>query len=566
MHQTSPPSEVDASTRTASEVSQWLYLHTALGKGYVAPFAYTPAWVISSGVPVELTYRMREAENTFHAFHEESVASDKANLDRLEQLAQATKRVGTDPKVLAQIKSLKERLARPVFVNYRDWNADRATMLELLSKSKFRSMSFVDELGIRSHNYTVNKFLANKYISADLSLLSLTGDQSSDSVLIRSSSTGGANMLSVRGADTPRFNLMTLTSPSAIHKIHGRLREAVPCYGITVLLDVVPSETLQVPSDQIARVIRKVYATEDPNDRVVVDASPGWSEFLSMSPKDAAASGAAMGAMHKSLTSVQTLVKTITRAVITRKFFLVENDIAESGDRTLMLDAADLELAQQWFRDLAPKAFGVTHLSTRRKNAEVARAAWMSGPSVESCVAAKQQLIKLIREDEHQMVAAGSTGLAPRTLDAVLEANTNVFLVENKRRPGAKRAAARMITLHPEWEQAPVGGEDTGHPGDAHSDEVKDTLYRKWQKEAQRNMQGGGRPSVALDYLPEAMRSAAIGVQQRFWQTTTFAPSGEGGSTELWFRHSADGSDMCVWEESFREWKLREKWQDKDED
>ena len=529
---------------------------------------------------MDLTYRMRTAENDFHAHHEKSVAGDRARLEELEQMSQAAKSLprgssqaqgGNLVQITAQIKELKERLSRPVFVNYRDWTADRSTMLELLSKSKFRSMSFVDELGIRAHNYTVNKFLAARHISADLSLLSLTGDQSSDSVLIRSSATGGASMLSVRGADTPRFNLMTLTSPQAASKIHSRLREAAPCYGLTVVLPTPATETLTVQADQIAKVIRKVYATEIPEHRVTITMTPAWSSFLALTPQEVAPSVAALAAIHKSLASVSTLVGTVTRAAITRKFFLTENELPEpSEDRTLVLDDADLAVAQQWLRELAPSVFGMRHIETRRKNSEVAREAWISGPSAESCSAAKAALIKAIQADEHRMVAASAAAKMPsitaRTLDAVLEANPSVFGVEcDIRRPGAKRTAERMITLIEGWEATGVGGRGKQELGDEQPDETKDSLYRQWQQQAQENMIKGGHPAILVSSLPPSLKRAVSDVQKRFWQTTTFSPSGSNGETELWFRNSASGHDMCLWAESFREWKMYEKWQDKDE-
>lgn len=481
----------------------------------------------------------------------------------------------------AEIKDLKNRLARPVFVNYRDWNADRATMLELLSKSKFRSMSFVDEIGIRAHNYTVNKFLAARYIAADLALLSLTGDQSSDSVLIRSSATGGASMLSVRGGDTPRFNLMTLTSTQAAGKIHSRLLEAAPCFGATIVLPVNPASALSVPADQIARIIRKVYATENPEHRVTITMTPAWESFLSLGPEDVAPSGAALLTMRKSITSVRTLVRAVTRAVITRKFFLEETSIPEPvEDRTLPLNDEDLVVAQQWFRDVCQIAFKLKHIDTRRNNSAIARAAWVSGPSVESGVAAKMALVKLIQADEHGMVsanaAAKSPGITARTLDAVIEAYPSIFHVEtDARRPGAKRAAERMISLAKGWdsEAAPVGGSDTLEPGSEIDDTTLDALYREWQVEAQANMRNEGRPAIVVADLPPALMRAVIGVQRRHWQTTTLIPSGPPASPdgsgqpglELWFRIAPDGSDMCAWDKSFSKWKLHEKWQGKDE-
>jgi hypothetical protein len=586
MNQTSDPSGAASSASAASsEVSQWLYLHTALGNGYIAPLPYVHTWVISSGVPVELTYRMRAAENMFHAHHEKSVASDRAQLEGLEQMAQAAKtspRGGGGPsggdlaKISAQIKELKDRLARPVFVNYRDWTADRSTMLELLSKSKFRAMSFVDELGIRAHNYTVNKFLAARHISADIALLSLSGDQSSDSVLIRSSATGGASMLSVRGDNAPRFNLMTLTSPQAVLKIQGRLKEAAPCHGLTLVLPTPPAATLGVPSDQISKVIRKVYATENPDHRVVVTITPAWHAFLAITPEEVAPSVAALASLWKSLVSVQTLVGSLTRAAITRKFFLTEADIADpTTDRTLALDDSDLAVAQQWLRELAPTLFGMKHIESKRKNAEVAREAWISGPSAESLSSAKAALIKAIQADEHRMVSANAAarmpGISARTLDAVLESNPGVFEVTiDGRRPGAKRTAERMITLAENWRSGSVGGSTQPELGNDHPDETKDLLYREWQKQAHDNLDKLGRPVIEIAELPPVLRSAVIGVQRRFWQTTTLIPSGPKKAIdgqpgmELWFRNSPIGGDMCAWSESFREWKLYEKWQDKD--
>jgi hypothetical protein len=541
---------------------------------------------------------MRSAENDFHEIHETSIAADRARLEALEQTAQADKAssnamrggVGApmpdrqavqarQAATAAEIKDLKASLARPVFVAYRDWNADKATLLELLSKSKFRAMSFVDELGVRAHGYTINKFLAARHIHNDLALLSLVGDQSSDSVLIRSSSTGGANILSVRGADSPRFNLMTLTSPQAVNKIASRLKEAAPCRGITLTLATPPRDTLTVQASHITKVISKVYAVDNPTNRITVEFAPQWALFLGCDPSGFRQSEASISAQEKSLCSIKTLVHSVVRAIITRRIFLEEPNLegADTPERTITLGEDDLAQAVEWASALLEEVIGTKHLSQRAENATKAREARAEGVSPKRLAEAREQLIKMIQADGHFVPRSTAlrAGITARTLDAMLETYPRTFTtLADIKRPGNNADIKQAVTLVAGWEcedlppppSGPVGGKPDVQPGSEIPDDQLDNLYRKWQAQACANLRLKNKtPSIRVIDLPVVLRGAATAVQRRHWQTTTFLPSGEGASMELWFRFAPDGKDMCAWKESFIEWKLHQRWLDKDE-
>lgn len=584
-----PSGAVPCAASVSSELSQWLYLHTCLGQGYLSPVPYTPVWVVSSGVPSELTYRVRAAENTFHAAHEQSIAADRARLELLEEQHQTRKGPGYNGSpqarsTTAEIKDLKAQLARPVFVNYRDWHADRSTFLELLSLSKFRAMSFVDEMGIRGHGYVTSKFLAAKNVTTDVALLSLIGDQSSDSALIRSSATGGANMLSVRGAASPRFNMMTLTSPQAVGALSKRLKSVAPCKGIVLMLPDTPGETLEVHDGQIAKVIDKVYATADPAHRIAIELSAGWADFLRADLAHYPVSGlAGLAAVGNSLASLRTLVHSVTRAIITRRIFLEESTLPESdtAERTVPLTEEDLQLAKMWVSALLERVFGLRHLSVRADNAVKAREAKAAGLSPKRLVEARQQLIAMTQADPQGFISrttALRSGVTARVLDALLETYPDTFAtMAGAKRPEANKPIKQAIILVAGWERdnppaspsGPVGGVPDVHPGSELDADTVDRLYRQLQAEAHANLRAGGTPSIWPDEHPPALRDAIKAVRRRHWQTTTLLPSGPVkdayASLELWFRYAPGGHDMCVWKESFTKWKLDQKWADKDE-
>ncbi len=561
------------SASASSELSQWLYLHTALGKGYVSPLPYTPAWLITAGVPADLVNRMRAAENEFHAFHEQSLEPSRKELAKLEaEVRVLRKSIGVTPAKEEALRNLREHVAKPVFVNYRDWMADRATMLELLSKSKYRAMSFVDELGVRAHNYTVNKFLAARHISNDLALLSLSGDQSSDSVLIRSSATGGANMLSVRGSDTPRFNLITLTSPRAVSKIASRLKEAAPCQGITIALPTAEGDCLSVPASQIYQVISRVYATPDPNNRVSVQLSAHWAPFVGLQPSDVTKSEAGLSAIARSLCSVSSLVRAVVRAAVTRKFFLTDVGHADEPDRSLTLGEDDLAWARSIFDAVAPLVFGLKHLETRAENMAKAQQTWEAGCDPEAVVAAKMELVKAIKAEPDgilsmRKVIRENKAVTERLFHKVIELYPSTFTLQTDVRVASGRTVAFAVTLVDDRDSTQLSAGDEAEL----SEEIVEDLYDRWQEEAEYRLRQSKRPSIAIAEIPDALRPAIFTIQKKYWQVTTLVPSGppmeEGGhpTMELWFRFNGDRRPMCNWSECFREWKLAEKWADKDE-
>ena len=95
--------------------------------------------------------------------------------------------------------------------------------------------------------------------------------------------------------------------------------------------------------------------------------------------------------------------------------------------------------------------------------------------------------------------------------------------------------------------------------------------YANWQEQAYENLNAGGRPVITdADILP-VFRDALIAVRKRHWRSLTCIPSGppnehDLGTNELWFRNKTSGRPMCAWRYCFHEWKLAERWADKDDD
>lgn len=571
----------------SSEVSQWLYLHTSLGKGYVSPVPYGPSWVITSGVPASLVHRMKTAENEFHGQLEDSMAAEREELEQLEKTAQAKKNaprgVGaigipdtadTHAAQAVRIKELKELLSRPVYVNYRDYSADRSVFLELLSKSRFRSMSFVDEHGIRYHGYTVNKMLATRMTLNDLSLISLTGDQSADSVMVRSSTSGGANIMSVRGKDSPRFNMMTLTSPQAIKKTASRFKSVTPYIGHLLMLPSESGPILDVYEEDILKVINKVYATENPLHRFDVELPhpDKWVRFFACDPSDYQDSQAALAAYKSSMCSVTTLMGNIVRAVITRRFYLDEKHLTTPGpDRSIKLTDEDLQLAQAWMKVLLPSVTGTAHLAVRRENLQKANEAKAKGPSATRLDAARQKLTDLLQEKDGHCVSrtTGIRAVGALTLDTLTSRFPDTF--------GAHSNGA--VFLQPDGipqagvTSGPVGGPPpTSTPGSELSNETLDSLYQTWQEMAHERLQAGYPPTVGVNEVLPVFREATHAVRDRYWQTITLLPSGpkidgsDHNEMEMWFRNRPDGLPMCAWKFTYRDWLLHEKWEAKDEE
>ncbi len=615
MNETCAPSGVvPDGAAVSSELSQWLYLHTCLGKGYLSPFPYTPVWTITSGVPSVLINTVKAAEHAFHETHEQSIAADRAKLDELEDLHKRSKSPsynGTPQAKAAQaeISGLKAKLARPVYVNVRDWTADRSTFLELLAHSKFRAMSFTDELGTRAHGYVTSKFLAAKNLSVDVHLLNLVGDQSGDSVLIRSSATGGANMLSLRSKDPARFNMLTFTTPQAIGTLTKRLKSIGPCQGIVLTLPATPTGALAVQPEHVLKVITKVYAAESPEHRLSVALAPGWERFLQAKLEDyPVTSDAAFAAVANSLSSLETLVHSVARAIITRRVFLDESRLEEPTEgRFINLCEEDLFLAQAWVAALFEQVFGLKHLAVRTENAALARAARNQPPSAGELAALRLKLILMIQADPDELVpatVAGRAGITERLLGYLLEAYPGTFSVTEgrTRRDNPRAPIKRAIVLLWDWEHdtgtpppsvtnaelmtqvadherasaglthppSPVGGPPpSNEPGaDVPEAQVR-ALYVQWRKEAQDRLKAGGRPALCIQEsgLAPALRPVALAVRRMFWQSTALIPSADDGrGLELWFRYGPDCQNMCAWDYSFRNWKLAEKWREKDDE
>ena len=282
-----------------------------------------------------------------------------------------------------QATELKRKLSLIPAVTWRDHDVHRSTLVEILKKSAYRSVAFVDELGTR----TACNMLIPVKLSQEASLASLTLRDTNDVSLIRSSTSGGASIHSLVGSDDVTFYYISSLNESLAQLLCKRITTKSSnsaLRGTTVLVPAPDSETSVLPYSQneIFEILKRVYARGDKPGRSlpVLFESPEleteWNKFLKLTYKDLSGkdpSEAAQEALKTLPTSLPTLALFASRAATTRAVY--DKILQDGGAHSITLTQADLKRA----RDFATAAFILTgataFLDVRSSNLTKAREA-----------------------------------------------------------------------------------------------------------------------------------------------------------------------------------------------
>lgn len=372
--------------KSLNEFSELLLFHVVLSNGCVSPFPGGRTMVYTSSVHPDAHRVLRVAENKFHDWHEYSLIEDRKQLVVLEGLLKVMK---TKPS--SELLALREKCARIPNVTWRDHDAHRSTLVEMLKRSAYRAMSYVDEGGARlAASYVNPARMAN-----DASWVALTDRDNNEVALIRASSTGGACIHSLAGVESPTFNYFCSTKPEVLEEVSERISKKhhmSALRGHSLVLSVAePSGRGTVyTSDELFLALKLVFAMgAEPTKKVKVEfedeaLEKEWREFFTQDvthyygrqPTDAAAK-----VLANMPASPRTLALLASRAVMTK---VVLNKVTDPGvvdwnsNKTVTLTREHLNLAKQFAHSAFWVSPPIAHLETRSNNAIKAREAFKS--------------------------------------------------------------------------------------------------------------------------------------------------------------------------------------------
>jgi hypothetical protein len=602
------------------QMSEWLLYSAALGNGIRSELPETKGLVFTSGISPAAHESMREAERAFRVWHDEQMTPQRLRLAELEEaeaarpsrreISQALPWDQPAPNSAVsrtdEIKQLRESLAKIPAVTWREQDVSKSTMVEMLQRSAYEAITYVDEFGSRV------PALLYSYKASDFGWITLTGTSTADTALIRSSATGGANIHSLAGAKTARFNYISCPTQGSVRsmiKSISKPKSLCPAKGFTLLLPSSASTDHRakplLESDKLLRIMKTVFARTDAASKVVIrceneELRSLWMDFIQADAsyftgkEPSAAAGNIIGEMPASL---RVIVSFATKAVIAK---CVAESVDKPGfqsQRSAVLTAEHLDEARRF----AAAAFAVLadlgHLDVRRGNAERARASLKSVERVDKALDVMRTLIEESADCRVSFTKAVRTpGVTAGLLEELVKQGS---LIELRGRDdvGMKNKTKRAFTIPGGCAQGDMFGSATSQPeagvkdpeeavaelesatreyesaGKTHSGGDLVVIYRELQRKAERNSIEFGVPAVPLHHmnskeiaaLPEIVEDFSRETKLRGTATTPepealFEDEAEDedcllrGVPNLWFRFHSDGRPM-------RDWKLMRKFE-----
>jgi hypothetical protein len=350
------------------------------------------------------------------------------------------------PEVQHRIDELKSELSAITHLTWREHDAHKSTMVEVMKRSKFRSMTFIDEFGSR-----VSAGLSNPArMSVEASWMSLTDIHSGDVAFIRSSSTGGATIHSLTGEDKTRFQYLSASSVEVVNKLASKVSKKLHMAAMKGRTIAVPvrygsKPALGLTADTLLAVMRNVAlrGEQDASERVRLtfesdEVRQAWESFLSVGFTDVTGkelSEEAWKAVERMPASFRTLTAFATKAAFTQAVLDASNPSAG-----VTVQARHLELAWLLLHALLAATKTFDYLSTRAENAAKARAA--KAPSDPQVVEAGKCLDQAIRSSDRRMISRKTAlqlpGVTPSILDHLGNADQKRWaeLIVEKNRNG----------------------------------------------------------------------------------------------------------------------------------
>ena len=585
--------------KTAAQFSELIVLSAALGRGYAPPLTgyETPGMLFTSAVHPAIFAAFKRAEAMFVDWHDKRNEGDREMLAQLEASLTCAahplpgQRPGIDA-TKAKIKDLKKKLSLLPSVAWREHDAHKSTMLEMLGKSAYGSLTFIDEHGSR-----ICAAIGNGYrLQAEASWLSLTNPFVCDVALIRSSSTGGATIHGLSGTERPSFSYVSQSPVSITKALLDKIKTSPSAASLSGHAIVVPvfygdKPQIQAFTDDLFVLMKKVYAdgAKPIGERLPLSfenpaLADDWREFLSYGYKDFTGKDASESAAEKIQempASFQTMTSFATRAAFT--YAILHRP---KGDEDAVIITADhLTMAKHFAAVLYTISSGMTHLDVRSDNATKARSARMTrltDPAVtaEACARMKQQIQASSNRMISRFQASSIPGMTLTVLDHLVSTGQFVELTgrDNIKMGTTERAYVLKEEAHMTAEEAMLELDEAWR--DWKSNEAPDAdqeiraVYKELQGLAEQCNAGllvpdALVPAVPVNYMTVRQIKqvpailVAYGTTEVRFRNTQACPEPahlikrdgdegapfEDGVPNLWFRFNTEGKP-------FRDWKI----------
>ena len=408
---------------TATHLSELLLLRSAIGDGIASPFPATPYMVFSSSTPGESHDNLKAAERDFLVWHDLQQKADQDEVKMLEMQIEANPSRAASLK--ESLKAVKEKLALVPYPTWRDTDSHKSTIIDLLKRSAYNALSFVDEHAARLTVDLCSPVLTSRYFG----WVSLTGS-TSDATLIRSSATGGATIHSLAGDSLPKFNHFSSAHPGSIDKLLTNTMKAGCAAGVLGKCVVIPGKAGAGPrfaKDTILSVLKHVFSKGNTSGRLPVTfASPelkaDWDNFLRLTV--ASYHTGATQSYEKALdfmpASLATIGGAATQAVLVEATIraVQKAELDKVRPTEVPLIPADLDLAIEFATWLFNATSGFDRLDAKGANREKALATFATPEKV---CAAEQSLYDAITLSPDRKISHKAAIRTPGVTAGLLE-------------------------------------------------------------------------------------------------------------------------------------------------
>jgi hypothetical protein len=482
MSTTSLAAKADAAT-----VSELLLNNVTLGDGIISPFPETRGLVFSSATPYAAFSNLREAERTFLVWADLQRKAERDELERLEA-AETAPVPSVAVAVKRRTKELKEKLALYPYVTWRDTDTMKRDMVEILRKSSFNAMSFVDEFGAR----LAKSYASRHLMAADFGWINLT-EGTSEVALIRSSASGGCNVHSLGGDTKPKLNYFSHMSQDLAKFMLGkalRAKYASAAGGRTIIIPGYSADNAQAlySKEVLAATLRRVFSKGGTAERLAVtfespELKADWDKFLAwdLEKYHSGTVSAASAEVYKNMPArPMTLSCFASKAAMTMMVLDAVGDAELVGAKDLKLVLTSDHLA--FAKDAAVMIFkatsGVDRIERRGSQHEKARKAFTSPARVCAAEQALYDAITLAPDRKISHEAAIRTPGVTAGLLELLVARDHRFVelkgVENIGMGKTKRAYMLKADVRMDTAEAVAEFEAAAEEWDEHGAESVD--------------------------------------------------------------------------------------------
>ncbi len=510
-----------AKADTATRLSELLLLRSAIGDGLDSPFRPAPYMVFSSSVPGDAHTNLKDAERDFLVWHDLQQKADQDAVKMLEMQIEANP--SRSAALKESLKDARERLAKVPYPTWRDTDSHKSTIVDLLKRSAYNAISFVDEHAVKLAVDLCSPVLASRYFG----WVSLSGS-TSDATLIRSA-TGGATIHSLAGDSLPKFNHFSSAHSGSIDKLLTNTMKAGCAAAVLGKCIIIPGRAESDSTftrEDIAGVLKHVFSKGGTESRLPVTfESPAlkadWDSFFAL-PVDAYRSGELTKSYVKAADFMPATLPTIAAAATQAAMVwatirsVKKAEMAKVRPAGVVLTAEDLEMTIEF----ATWLFNVTSGFDRLDAKGVGRShALASFTSPEKVCKAEQTLYDAITLSPDRKISHKAAIRTPGITAGLLEllvARDHLFVelkgTENIRMGKTKRAYMLKADVSIDTDEAVAELEAAQEEWDTYGAESVDDAvavhreFRTLQEDATKRRIGGYAAIPITHMKPQQIR------------------------------------------------------------